>query len=562
MSQAYYLKYRPQNWDDVLGQRHVVDTLRHALSAGHTAHAYLFAGPRGTGKTTTARLLAKAVNCLVEDLEKRPCGTCEYCLAVNEGRFMDLIEIDAASNTSVEDVRDLRDKINFSPSQGRYKVYIIDEVHMLSNAAFNALLKTLEEPPAHAIFILATTEVHKIPATVLSRCQRHEFRKIPLAVIGTQLKKISVEESIDIEKEAIITISRQATGSLRDAVSLLDQLASSGKKVTLQQAKDVLGTSAQQNVYEFIQALIHKDLGMSISLINSAVDAGSDPRQFAKQIVDSLRDILVFKIGQEKQLNLTKDEQDRIHSFSQKLDAKFLVDAIRVFDEATQRSDAGWQPSLQLELAAASVLQHEVEKTTDSSSKKKESSGKNQPKKENVENSQGDIIRKKIPKKDIKEKNKTPQTKAPSVDQASEKEPPIPDDVKKEIPADQSISSTDKGNDDLVMQHWKEIQKAAKQLSPETAALLNSSKSVKMHKGKMILGFSSEILRSKMESEKNITHAQNAIEHVIGLQIQIICEVVRKGLSQSNKDLDISQDSIIGTAISLGGKLSRKDFEN
>jgi DNA polymerase-3 subunit gamma/tau len=192
MSQALYRKYRPKEWDEVMGQDHIVTTLKNAISADRVAHAYLFAGSRGTGKTTLARLLAKAVNCLNKDAKKRPDNDCEHCKAVNENRFLDLIEIDAASNTSVDDVRDLRDKINFSPSQGKYKIYIIDEVHMLSTAAFNALLKTLEEPPPHAIFVLATTEIHKIPATVLSRCQRHEFRRVPVDEIVTNLKKIVI----------------------------------------------------------------------------------------------------------------------------------------------------------------------------------------------------------------------------------------------------------------------------------------------------------------------------------------------------------------------------------
>src|SRR5512139_1658321 len=234
MSQALYRKWRPAQWDQVIGQEHVVQTLRNAVVAERVAHAYLFAGPRGTGKTTTARLLAKAVNCLDEDLAARPCNECAHCQAVNQGRFLDLIEIDAASNTSVEDVRDLRDKINFSPNTGRYKIYIIDEVHMLSTAAFNALLKTLEEPPAHAIFILATTEVHKIPATVLSRCQRHEFRRIPVADIVAVLKMIAQEEGIAVDTAALAAIARQSTGAMRDAISLLDQLASTGQLVTLE----------------------------------------------------------------------------------------------------------------------------------------------------------------------------------------------------------------------------------------------------------------------------------------------------------------------------------------
>src|SRR5512141_2865873 len=219
MTQALYRKYRPQDWDAVVGQDHVVTTLKNAIAADRVAHAYLFAGSRGTGKTTLARLLAKAVNCLNPDPTKRPDNECGNCKAVNENRFLDLIEIDAASNTSVDDVRDLRDKINFSPSQGKYKIYIIDEVHMLSTAAFNALLKTLEEPPPHAIFILATTEMHKIPATVLSRCQRHEFRRVPVDDIVEQLKHIAGSESLKIEPEALTLIARQAAGGMRDAIS-------------------------------------------------------------------------------------------------------------------------------------------------------------------------------------------------------------------------------------------------------------------------------------------------------------------------------------------------------
>ncbi|MEJ5225855.1 MAG: DNA polymerase III subunit gamma/tau, partial [Anaerolineales bacterium] len=196
MTQALYRKWRPRAWDEVVSQEHVITTLKNAVVSGRVAHAYLFSGPRGTGKTTAARLLAKAVNCLAENPAARPCNTCAHCVAVNENRFMDLIEIDAASNTSVEDVRDLRDKINFAPTQGKYKIYIIDEVHMLSTAAFNALLKTLEEPPPHAIFVLATTEIHKIPPTVLSRCQRHEFRRVPVDEIVSNLKKIVKAENI------------------------------------------------------------------------------------------------------------------------------------------------------------------------------------------------------------------------------------------------------------------------------------------------------------------------------------------------------------------------------
>src|SRR3990172_8283023 len=209
-AQALYRKWRPQLWEEVVGQEHVVQTLRNALRGDRVAHAYLFAGPRGCGKTTTARLVAQALHCPHPDSAQRPDNTCTHCVAVNEGRFLDLIEIDGASNNGVENIRELRDKINFAPNDGRYKIYIIDEVHMLSLGAFNALLKTLEEPPPHAIFILATTESYKIPATVASRCQRFEFRRIPVTEIMKRLRTLCRQENIRVEEAALEVVARQA----------------------------------------------------------------------------------------------------------------------------------------------------------------------------------------------------------------------------------------------------------------------------------------------------------------------------------------------------------------
>ncbi|MCX6034944.1 MAG: DNA polymerase III subunit gamma/tau, partial [Chloroflexi bacterium] len=307
MTQALYNKWRPQKWDEIVGQQHVVQTLRNAVIGNRVVHAYLFAGPRGTGKTTAARLLAKAVNCLNEDPAARPCNECANCVAVNKSRFLDLIEIDAASNTSVEDVRDLRDKINFTPNQGTYKVYIIDEVHMLSMAAFNALLKTLEEPPAHAIFILATTEMHKIPATVLSRCQRHEFRRVPVDDIVGQLQKIVTNEKLTAEPEALTLIARQAAGGMRDAISLLDQMASTGKEITLGLTQTVLGTATSQTVIELIDAVLDRKPAAGMEAIHTALDSGSDPRLLARQVVDYLRALLLVQMGNASQVDLAAD---------------------------------------------------------------------------------------------------------------------------------------------------------------------------------------------------------------------------------------------------------------
>ncbi|MEA3326276.1 MAG: DNA polymerase III subunit gamma/tau, partial [Chloroflexota bacterium] len=356
MAKALYRKWRPQNWDEVAAQDHVVQTLRNAVMHDRVAHAYLFAGPRGTGKTSTARLLAKAVNCLDEDLGNRPCNECDHCQAFNADRFMDLIEIDAASNTSVDDVRDLREKINFSPSQGKFKIYIIDEVHMLSTAAFNALLKTLEEPPPHAIFILATTEIHKIPATVLSRCQRHEFRPIPIDVIVQHLKVKSKDEGIDVEDDVFKEIARQATGSLRDAISLLDQLASTDEPITLEMTQQILGTATSQSVIKIINTLIKRDSAQGLAQINATLGNGTDPRQLSRQLVTYLRNVLLFKMGNVDQVHTSEEVTQKIEEHSQQFTMVGLLNAIEAFNRTTTEVHANWHPGLGLELAFTSYL--------------------------------------------------------------------------------------------------------------------------------------------------------------------------------------------------------------
>ena len=360
MSQALYRKWRPHQWDEVVSQEHVIQTLRNAVRTGHTGHAYLLAGPRGTGKTTTARLLAKALNCLAEDPGTRPCDQCEHCQSISAGRFLDLIEIDAASNTSVDDIRSLRDKINFLPTQGRYKVYIIDEVHMLSTAAFNALLKTLEEPPPHAIFILATTEVHKIPATVLSRCQRHEFRRIPVGEIARYLRAKADTEGLAVDDDALTLIARQATGAMRDAISLLDQLSSTGNRVTLAEAQVVLGTATSAMVVELIEAVLTRDAASGLQLVQTALDAGTDARQFARQVVDYLRNLLLVRMGNGDAIDATAETRAQLARHAQGFDTPQLLEAIRLFNNAAVDTRSSWHPGLGLELALAECMEEKA----------------------------------------------------------------------------------------------------------------------------------------------------------------------------------------------------------
>ncbi len=356
MSQSLYRKWRPKRWEEIVGQEAVVRTLQQAVRSGRVAHAYLFAGPRGTGKTTTARILAKALNCLDPDPEKRPCTVCSVCQEVQEGRFLDLIEIDAASHTGVDDVRALRDRVHFAPTKGRYKVYIIDEVHMLSTAAFNALLKTLEEPPSHVIFVLATTEWHKVPATVRSRCQVYPFRRIPLKDILAYLRRIVDAEGIAIEEDALRAIARQATGSLRDAISLLDQLASLGEAVTLEHVHALLGTAPDEAVYTLVEALRQGDGETALRAMHQALQSGTDPRVLARQVVDYLRQVMLVQMGVPELLEVSDVWRRRAQDHAQQLPIGTLSQWIRLFQRAATTIGVAWYPALPLEMALVEAL--------------------------------------------------------------------------------------------------------------------------------------------------------------------------------------------------------------
>lgn len=559
MSQAYYRKWRPQGWDEVIGQEHVIRTLRSALAQGNLAHAYLFSGPRGTGKTTTARIIAKAVNCTAEEPAQRPCNQCENCQEINQGRFLDLIEIDAASNTSVDDVRDLREKINFSPNKGKYKVYIIDEVHMLSNAAFNALLKTLEEPPPHAIFVLATTEVHKIPPTVLSRCQRHEFRRIPLNYIQSLLKDIAEKEGVQVEASALTAIARQATGSMRDAVSLLDQLASTGSEVTLELTRQVLGTAAGQQTYDLLDLILAEDTGKAIALVNQVLDGGSDPRQFARQMVDVLRAVLMVRMGNSEQLEITADDLNRLKGIADRFSLDKLISAIRSFDRAAQQTSLGWQPGLQLELALARLTTaEEVDSNAAQQPKQplkaataevKTSSPVNKPAGE----------KKVSPAVKVEPKTEfAPKGKAAPPESAKQEEKPVQTDkVEKAEEKRSSPSKAEESDLSRIKDNWKEIRSAARKLSAETDALLNSCRSITAHKDRLVLGFATDFIRSKMENGHNQENARQAIQQVLGIDILIDCRVA--GMEEPEMPEDIDRDGIVGTALSLGGKIADQD---
>ncbi len=351
-------KWRPQRFDDIIGQGHVTRTLQNAIKNNRIAHAYIFSGSRGVGKTTTARILAKALNC-VNGPTPEPCNNCSPCKEITSGVSTDVLEIDGASNTGVDDVRDLRENVKYAPMHGKYKVYIIDEVHMLSNSAFNALLKTLEEPPAHAIFVFATTEVHKIPTTVLSRCQHFNFKRLTLIEIVDRLRLISEKDGIDINDNGLAVIAKAADGSMRDSLSILDQVVSfCGKKVDEKEIADILGVINKDIIFSFIGKLKERDSAGLVKVIREVQDCGYDVRQFCNNLIEQIRNIMIAKVSSspDELIELSKDAVDEI----KKLAEGFSMEEIQLFFSIFSKvqEEVRWSPYpwMSLEMAAVKAV--------------------------------------------------------------------------------------------------------------------------------------------------------------------------------------------------------------
>ena len=552
MAQAYYRKWRPSTWEEIVGQEAIVHTLHNAVTLNKTAHAYLFSGPRGTGKTSTARILAKALNCTQADRSARPCEQCENCQAIQAGRFLDLIEIDAASNTSVDDIRDLREKVNYSPSQGDFKVYIIDEVHMLSTAAFNALLKTLEEPPAHTVFILATTEIQKIPATVLSRCQRYEFRQIPLNHITVQLKSIAEKENLEFEMEALTMIARQATGSLRDAISLMDQIASTGDTISLALTEEVLGTSSDEKVLQLVDVLLKRKTDEAIGVIHAALDSGTDARQFSNQVVDYLRALMLIKVGNSQDVEVTQDMKNRMQSQCESISVPCLVDWMRQFSQAQHHMGSRWQPSLALELAVVECLEDADEETQEPASAI--------PPISKPENKK--IILSSKPASTPKPQELSKEEQPIKIEKSEEPEATKLVEKKEAIKTaveESTDKKTSQSMEETILERWKDIRSMVRQEKPHTAALLNSCKSIHLQGNRLKLGFESELLKSKMDTDVNREVTRNVIKDVLGLEVNVDCLVVKNSNNNHNNYASEEHGDLVKTALSLGGEIIEKE---
>jgi len=596
---SLYRKWRPQRFDEgFVGQEHLVRTLTNAIILNKVAHAYLFTGPRGTGKTTAAKILAKALNCTGRGTDPNPCNTCPNCEKINAGISLDVLEIDGASNRGIDEVRDLREKIKFAPVEGEYKVYIIDEVHMLTTEAFNALLKTLEEPPPHIIFIFATTEAHKVPATILSRCQRFDFKRLTPEEIFAHLKYICTQEGFQAEEAALEMIAQEARGGLRDAIGLLEQcMAHADQSLTVADTKSILGLVETEALFSLAQAIADRNFQTGLSLLEQVYNSGKDLQVFAKQIAKLCRDLLVLLVaGDEAPVSLEAEWRSKGGEIAEQIGLPLLKKGVDLFLEAGMGLKRGVEGLLPLEMALIQLLspqegasagslslaaqletlEKRVEKIeTLITGKLRSASALPQQQTEEKAALHPVAASRKVHKEDESGGSPSPKEKASPLSEpatfanqddreiaASER--PSSSSLEKSSPLKKTPSKktmTSPSEKTTPTAYWDEILAVVRERKRTVEALLREGKPRPSPAGKFIIEFSPEF-KFHWENTKrpdNLRLVEEAILRVTGQELKVECLLEEGQNSPKERDVEEEPDILRNALDLFGGKVIKSD---
>ena len=527
MHKALYRVYRPKTFGDVVGQEHIVKTLKNQIKNNNIGHAYLFSGTRGTGKTSTAKIFARAVNCL-NPINEEPCNECEICIDTLNDNIMDIVEIDAASNNSVDDIRELRESVKYTPSKAKYKVYIIDEVHMLSQGAFNALLKTLEEPPSYVIFILATTEPHKIPATILSRCQRFDFKRVPSKDIASRMSYICKKENIEAEEKALSLIARNSQGALRDALSILDQCISFGnEKIEYNDVIELLGTVNIDELFELSQSIIDENTKKSLEILNEFIIWGKDIRNLINDLIDHFRNLMVCKVSKDLDeiISLPEESIERLKEQSQNVNINDLIRILNILSETQDSMKSSSNTRILAEVTIMKIAQPMFDESKEALIKRIENL-EEKIESGNIKVSTVQIEQSKDVKSQIIEDNKVEENK---------------EDV-----AYEEVKSEDVR---LVESSWKKVtQKIKDDRKLSIAALLKEVNTFNVKDNILYLIFNDNFsfARSRLNSKETIEYIESIIREVLNrsfnIQIYLKSEVASLNLSETINKADEGEE--------------------
>ena len=530
MHKALYRVYRPKTFEDVVGQEHIVKTLKNQIKNNNIGHAYLFSGTRGTGKTSTAKIFARAVNCL-NSINEEPCNECEICVDTLNDNIMDIVEIDAASNNSVDDIRELRESVKYTPSKAKYKVYIIDEVHMLSQGAFNALLKTLEEPPSYVIFILATTEPHKIPATILSRCQRFDFKRVSSKDIANRMAYICQKENIQAEDKALSLIARNSQGALRDALSILDQCMSFGnEKIEYNDVIELLGTVNIDELFELSQAIIDENTKKSLQILNEFIIWGKDIRNLINDLIDHFRNLMVCKISKDLDeiISLPEESIEKLKEQAKTININDLIRILNILSETQDSMKSSSNTRILAEVTMMKIAQPMFDESKEALIKR-------------IENLEQIIESGNI--KVVTVQDKPEESINKEDEQINNKE------VKQDIVYEEVKSEDVK----LVESSWKKIiQKIKDDKKPSIYALLKEVNSFYVQENALFIVFNDNFsfARSRLSSEETIKYVEQVIREVLNrsfhLKIYLKSEIASMNLEETITKKDEGEEILKG----------------